>query len=75
MSVENLFARLRNLQPGAPLLIGTVTAVTAAGATVQLPGGALQQARGAASIGDTVFVRGGVIEGPAPGLTLVIVDI
>ena len=37
-------------------------------------GGTLR-ARGDAALGDVVFVRDGVIEGPAPSLTLVTIDV
>ena len=44
-------------------------------ATVQPPGGATIRARGQAAVADVVFVRDGVIEGPAPSLTLVTIDV
>jgi len=36
---------------------------------VQLVGGGLVHARGEAGVGEHVYVRGGVIEGPAPALS------
>lgn len=65
----NPYSRLRRLLPGAPLEAGQVIGTDAAGAVVQLPTGALIHARGGAQIGDHVYVRDGVIEGPAPALT------
>ena len=56
-------------------LFGTVTAIADGVATVQLPGGATIRARGQAAVADVVFVRDGVIEGPAPALTLVTIDV
>jgi hypothetical protein len=47
------------------------TAVAGQLCTVQLPGGGVLQARGDAAVGDRVFVRDGLIEGPAPALTYV----
>ena len=44
-------------------------------ATVQLPGGATLRARGDAAVADVVFVRDGVIEGPAPSRKLVTIDV
>ena len=38
-------------------------------------GGATLRARGDAAVADVVFVRDGVIEGPAPALTLVTIDV
>lgn len=51
--------------PRRPLEIGEVTYVdaTTGMCTVELPGGGVVRARGAATMGDTVFVRDGVIEG------------
>lgn len=73
---SNLFAAFRRLVPGAPLLVGTVTGAASAGVyLVQLPGGAAIQARGVASVGHSVFVRGGLIEGPAPALTVVTIEV
>jgi len=42
---------------------------------VQLPGGGVLQARGAAVVGDHVFVRDGLIEGLAPSLPIVSIDV
>ncbi len=65
----NLARRLRlGIAPAAPLLTGQVTAVDADGVTVALTGGGTIKARGAAAISDHVYVRAGVIEGPAPNL-------
>lgn len=64
----NPYRRLLALIPGQPLDAGQVVAVAADGVTVELVDGATIRARGEASIGDHVYVRGGVIEGPAPAL-------
>lgn len=71
----NPYKRLRNLFPEARLLAGTVTAAGAEMATVQLPDGTLMRVRGVAEVGDQVYVRDGVIEGPAPGLTIVEIEV
>ena len=42
---------------------------------MQLPGGGVLQARGDAAVSDRVFVRDGVIEGLAPALAIVSIDI
>ena len=70
-NLTNSAARLRRILPGAPLLVGTVSSITGTSAAITLPDGIKVQARGTASVGDRVFVRGGLIEGPAPALTLV----
>ncbi|WP_153108946.1 hypothetical protein [Propionivibrio limicola] len=71
----NLYARLRNLFPDARLQVGTVSAVNTDSVTVTLPDGALLRARGGANVGDKVYLRDGVIEGSAPDLQIVEIEI
>ena len=69
--MPNIYRQFLDLLPKRPLQIGEVAAVDAGVATITLPGGGVIQARGQATVGQRVFVRGGVIEGPAPSLTYV----
>lgn len=71
----NPYAKLRNLFPEARLLVGTVIAADAEMATVELPDGTTIRVRGVATEGDQVYVRDGVIEGPAPALTIVEIEV
>lgn len=71
MPEHNPWAAWRALLAPAALQIGAVQSVTSGIATIELPGGALIRARGQAAPGQRVFVRGGLIEGPAPDLPLV----
>lgn len=71
----NLYKRLVSLLPARPLQIGDVVAVSNGVATVELPGGGRISARGAATTGQRVFVRDGVIEGEAPNLTVVEIEV
>lgn len=64
----NPYKRLLGLVAGAPLDVGQVVGVGVDGATVELVGGGLVHARGEATVGEHVYVRDGVIEGPAPAL-------
>ena len=73
--MANIFTQFLALLPKDSLTVGTVIATTATGATVQLMGGGIVQARGDATLGQRVFVRAGVIEGPAPTLTYVSAEI
>lgn len=75
MITVNLFRRLKQLIPDEPVQIGEVVAVDAYGAMVQYAAGELQRVRGVAVLGQKVFVRGGAIEGPAPDLVVVEIDI
>ncbi|THF66630.1 hypothetical protein E6C76_07345 [Pseudothauera nasutitermitis] len=63
----NLYNRLRALIPEPRLEYGTVVATTDTGVLVELPGGARVHARGEAAVDTAVFIRAGVVEGPAPG--------
>ncbi len=71
----NPYKRLIGLLPSTPLQVGDVVDVTGGIATVELPGGGQLSARGVATVGQRVFVRDGVIEGLAPSLTFVTVDV
>lgn len=71
----NLWRRLKQLIPDAPLLVGTVDSISSYGAVVLLPDGAPIAVRGAATLGQKVFIRDGLIEGLAPSLTDVLIEI
>lgn len=71
----NPYKALKGLLPDPPLLVGTVTAVVAGVATVELPDGGEVSARGTAVVGQQVFVRAGTIEGTAPILPVEIIQI
>lgn len=73
--MSNFYRQFLELLPQQPLQVATVTAVDAAGCTVQMPDGAQARVRGSAAVGDAVFVRAGAIEGPAPSLTLVSITV
>jgi len=65
MSAFNPWKALQGLLSGPPLQAGVVLAIDDGLVTVELPGGGLITATGPATVGQTVFVRGGVIEGEA----------
>ncbi|MEG0051632.1 MAG: hypothetical protein RR715_00070 [Comamonas sp.] len=69
--MPNIYRQFLDLIPGRPLQVGTVSAIADGVATITLPGGGALQARGEAQEGQRVFVRDGLIEGPAPDLTYV----
>lgn len=73
--MSNFYRRLIGLLPARPLLVGTVTAVAGGVATIELPDGGSMQARGDVAVGDHVFFRDGLVEGPAPVLTDVLIEI
>ena len=73
--MTNIYRQFLDLIPARPLQVGTVTAASGATCTVQLPGGGVLQVRGAATVGQQVFVRDGVIESVAQALPVVNIDI
>ena len=75
MTATNLWKRLKQLLPDAPLLVGEVFSVSTYGAIVELPDGAFVNVRGEATVGQKVFIRDGLIEGQAPNLSTVLIEI
>lgn len=71
----NILKRLMRLVDGPALQVGEVLAVSGGTATLELPGGGRVQARGDAAVGDKVFFRGDVIEGPAPNLPVELIGL
>lgn len=71
----NAFAIFQSLLKRPRLLIGSVASVSGGTATITLLDGSTVQARGTATVGSKVFVRDGVIEGPAPNLTDYNIDV
>lgn len=72
---ENRYTRFLGLLPTQPLQIGSVVGEAGGVLTLELPGGGQAQARGAAGMGDRVFFRDGVVEGQAPALSTVVIEV
>lgn len=74
--MSNLLEQFRALLPRTPLLVGTVQAVSGAECRIETDDGSLYVARGSAQVEDRVYFRpGGSIEGSAPDLTSVDIEI
>jgi len=73
--MHNLYEQFRGLLPDPPLQAGTVIDVGAGVVTVELPGGGRVRARGHAAIGQSVFVRDGVVEALAPNLPIEVIEV
>lgn len=74
----NLYRALRELLPEPALQVATVTVVnTLEGtSTITWPGGSTQRVRGTSvAAGQPAFVRNGVIEGAAPALDYVEIEV
>jgi hypothetical protein len=72
---KNLFRQFLDLIPDPALQVGTVASITNGIVSITMPGGGVLKARGEATVGQTVFVRGGVIEGPAPTLPVELIEV
>lgn len=75
MSASDYYRRLLALMPDPPSDVGEVMQVLPDGCTVELLTGELASVRGSATLGDLVYVRNGVIEGPAPVLSTVEIEV
>lgn len=78
MTTANLYRALLEILPDAPLQVATVAVVHAGTgeSTITWPGGAQQRVRGTSvPAGSQAFVRNGVIEGVAPSLTFVVIEV
>lgn len=71
----NPYKTLLGLLPESPLQVGDVLSISNGVAMIEVPGGGQITARGEATVGQRVFFRDGVIEGQAPDLTYVEVEI
>ncbi len=71
----NRYNRLVRLIAGPPTDVGEVLSVTTDGVITGLISGTQIRARGEAAVGDVVYVRAGVIEGPAPALTGIEIEV
>ena len=69
----NPYNLLIDLLPKTPLQVGVVTEFSDGIALITVPGGGMCHARGDVAVGDNVFFRDGVIEGPAPDLPVEII--
>lgn len=75
MLLRSPVRRLQDLVASPPLEVGDVSAVADGIATLTLVGGGVVHARGAATVGQRVYVRGQVIEGVAPVLPTELVEV
>lgn len=73
--MSNLIARWRKVFPEPRLVIGTVVDSQGGVLSVELPGGAVVSARGSGALNTKVFVRNGVVEGAAPNLSVVLIEV
>jgi hypothetical protein len=74
--MPNIWRLFSDLLPNSPRLIGTVAVDHGDGtATITLLDGGVLRVKGSATAGQRVFVRDGRIEGDAPDLTQIQIEI
>lgn len=73
--MRNLLAELRDILGVPALQVGNVASSVDGQVQVELPGGAIVTARGEGTVGGNVYIRNGVVEGPAPDLILYTIDV
>lgn len=73
--LRNPIRALLDLIPQPALQIGTVTSVGDGSVKVTLPGGGTMIARGTATVGDHVYIKGDVVDGVAPALPIITIDV
>lgn len=73
--MPNLLTDFRALLPDNTLRVGEVVGTAGGVAHIALPDGGQVSARGAATLGQRVFVRAGAIEGLAPALDAVLIEV
>jgi hypothetical protein len=71
----NPYKRLLSLLPQRPVLVGTVVSISNGVARIEMPGGGFDSARGQANVNDKVYFRDGQIEGPAPNLSVELIEV
>ena len=74
----NLYKALQEVLPQRPLQVAEVVSVNVGqnSSIVQSPGGAQQLVRGSDwAVGAGVFIRDGIIEGEAPALSAVTIEV
>lgn len=75
MAELNVYAALRGMLPKSPLMVATVASTTGESSIVTLASGDSLTVRGTGTVGDQVFVQGGYIQGPAPSLAELHIDV
>ena len=64
--MANIYVQIKELLGPGRLEIGKVLSVSNGTAVLELPGGGIIRARGAATVNTRVYVQDGVIQGEAP---------
>lgn len=73
--MPNIYSQFKDLLPDNPILVGTVVFIGTGYVMVEYLDGTVETCRGAGSIGTKVFVRAGVVEGVAPTLPTVTIEV
>jgi hypothetical protein len=73
--MRNLWNRFQNLTPPAKRLVGTCVDSAFGVSLIALPGGSVIQVRGTGTVGGRYFILDGRLDGEAPNLPTLEIDI
>jgi len=73
--MPNPYRQFLDLLPGDPLLIGEVLGAVNGLVQVQFLDGSMAFVRGTGTVGNKVFIKGGFIQGDAPNLPIIAIDV
>lgn len=73
--MKNLYQRFSDLSNRSARTVGTCISAKFGSCVIQYPGGALVEARGAGTVGQSYFVRDGRLDGEAPNLPILEIEV
>lgn len=73
--MKNLFNRFRDASGRSARTVGLCISVDSDGCTIQYPSGALVQVKGIGVVNQRYFVRDGRLDGDAPALPALSIDV
>ena len=73
--MRNLFKRFSDLTGRALRTVGTCVSADFGECTIQYPGGSLVRAKGSGTVGQRYFVLAGKLDGEAPSLIVLTIEV
>ena len=73
--MKNLYKRFSDLTGRSLRTVGTCISADAVECSIQYPGGSIVRVQGAGTVGQRYFVRDGRLDGEAPGLVSLVIEV
>ncbi|MCB1824219.1 MAG: hypothetical protein KDJ54_06390 [Candidatus Competibacteraceae bacterium] len=73
--MKNLFKRFSDLTGRSLRTVGTCISADAGECSIQYPGGSIVRVQGAGTVGQRYYVRDGRLDGEAPGLVSLEIEV